>query len=96
MVIGPLCGGEIYKAYSGKNWYCANYKKGCKFYFPSIYHFFESKIRISDQNFQALLRGDTVKITYKDRNQEKKESSFVAKQNGVYMNLYRIKSDKPI
>lgn len=92
----PLCGGEIYKAYSGKNWYCANYKKGCKFYFPSIYRFFENKIRISDQNFQALLRGDTVKITYKDRNQEKKESSFVAKQNGVYMNLYRIKSDKPI
>ncbi|MBC2857033.1 DNA topoisomerase III [Cetobacterium sp. 2A] len=88
----PKCGGNIYEGLTKekkKNYYCGNYKEGCKFKMYEEMSHFKDKIKLSKSKVKNLLLNKVVafKLTGKES-----ETNLKLKLNGDYVNFEEIKS----
>ena len=100
-VIGtcPLCKGNVYqgKTNSGKvNYYCENYKNGCKFTLWEEMKYFDNILKITKTRAKNLINGKDVSFKLKGKTGKEYEGNLKLKINKVndkiYINFETVKS----
>lgn len=86
----PVCGGKIFKGKTktGKvNYYCENYKTGCKFTLWEEMKHFNNVLKINDSKAKKLLEGKEVLFKLKSSKGNEYEAYLKLKMNGNYVNF---------